>query len=61
MFTKIKDWILERGSEKSTVLSVLTFGLGAVGLTLSPESQDAIAVAVVAVLTAVGIVTKEEK
>ena len=58
---KILDFILERGKEKSTILSVLTFVGGLIGFTLSPEQSAAIATAVISVLTLIGVFTKEAK
>lgn len=58
---KILEFILERLGEKSTVITLATFVTGLIGTTLLPEQADAIAVAVVGVVGAVAVFTKEEK
>ena len=58
---KLLNFILERGNEKSTVLTLLTAVLGLVGVAVTPEQSDAIAVAVMSALTLIGVFTKEEK
>jgi hypothetical protein len=56
---KLLDYILERGKEKSTILTVLTLLSGAIGFSVSPEQSEAIGTAVVSVLALVGVFTKE--
>lgn len=57
MLTKIKEYLLERAFEKSTILGLL----GLMDLGLTAASKDAISIAVQAVLSAVLIVVKEQK
>lgn len=57
----VLDWIIARGKERSTILTVLTLICGAVGLDLAPEQQEAIIGIIVALLTAIGVFTKEAK
>ena len=59
--SKIVDYIVERAKEKSTVISVVTIVSGGVGLTLLPEQSEAISAVIMAILTAVGVFTKEAK
>lgn len=58
---KVWAYILERGQEKSTVLTFITLACGFLGLTVSPEKIDVIAKLVVAILVAIGTFTKEVK
>jgi len=58
---KIKAYILERAKEKSTITSVLTAVTGVIGVSIAPEQAEAISLAVIAILTAVGTFTKEAK
>ena len=59
--SKILDFIIARAKEKSTVISVLTTVSGVFGLILLPEQSEAISVAIVSILTAVGVFTQEKK
>ena len=59
--SKILDFIIARAKEKSTVISVLTTVGGVFGLVLLPEQSEAISVAIVSILTAVGVFTQEKK
>jgi hypothetical protein len=58
---KILDFIKERGQEKSTILSVITFIAGIIGWSVAPEQGEAIAGAVASIITAIAVFTKEEK
>lgn len=58
---KILDFILERGKEKSTILTILTGIAGFISYSISPELSEAIAIAVASVISAIAIATKEEK
>ncbi len=57
----VLDWIIVRGKERSTILTVLTLIGGAVGFNFAPEQQEAIIGIIVAVLTAICVFTKEAK
>lgn len=54
------DWILTRAKEKSTWAGILGF-ITAVGVVLTPEQSEAIIAAVLAIVSAVAIFTKEAK
>lgn len=53
-------YLLERGKEKSTIITAITVIAGGFGASLLPEQSEAIAGVVIAVLTAVGVFTKEK-
>lgn len=56
---KLFGYLLDRAKEKSSVLTVLTLIIGGLGLSITPEFKDAIVNALVAVLSAIAIATKE--
>ncbi len=58
---KFLDWLIARGKERSTILTVLTLVVGGFGLQVSPEQQEAIIGVIISVLTAIGMFTKEVK
>lgn len=53
-------YLAPRLRERSTIAVLLTLLAGAVGWGLAPEQVDAIAAAVVVILTAVGVLTPEK-
>ena len=55
------NYLLARLAEKSTIGVLLTLILGAVGVNVAPQDQNIIVTAVVSVLSAIGIFTKERK
>ena len=54
-------FLLDRLKEKSTIGVILTLVSGAFGFNLLPNEQNIIVGAVVSVLSAIGIFTKERK
>lgn len=57
----VLDWIISRGKERSTILTILTLIGGAVGFNFAPEQQEAVTGVIIAILTAIGVFTKEAK
>lgn len=58
---KIGRYLIERLTEKSTLVTIVSIFVGALGYKMVPESQNVITGALVSVLSAVGILTKERK
>ena len=59
--SKILKFLLDRLSEKSTWATIVTILSMIVGLELSPEQQDKITLAGLAVLGAIGVFVNENK
>lgn len=53
-------YLLARLFERSTIVTLLSLGLGFVGIELSPDHKEAIVGGVIAVLSAIGIFTREK-
>lgn len=54
-------WLTERFKEKSTWAVLITLAVGLLGRSSSPENQQLIMNSTIAVLSAIGVLTPEEK
>ncbi|QXP08490.1 MAG: hypothetical protein [Arizlama microvirus] len=60
MWNMVIRYAIARLKEKSTIVTIVTGILGAIGINIAPGMHDLIVNAVIAILATIGIVTREK-